>query len=440
MKFRGLLVAVAVLAILGGVLYWSGHHKPHVSRSEAEATPTIIRVNPTAITSMTVKLRGAPAVQLEKKSEDDWQITAPIHTAASSDTVTSMLLSLVPLNAQRVVVDHATDLAQFGLTDPTVELDMVSRNNKKQELLLGDDTPTGDAVYAAVPGDPRVFLAPTYIKSSVGKSLNDLRDKRLVPMLAPKVTSIDLERKGQNLSFGRVQNGWQMEKPQPYRTDTYEVGDLVQQVTSAQFDPTVSEKDAAQGFAKGTPVATVNLSGNGQTDTLEVRKNQADYYATSSAMKGTWKVDPTNAEALDEALTRGLDGYRNKQLLDFGYADPEKIEYHGGGISLYLSRTGNVWWSDGKKMDADSVESLVTALRGLAATTFVDTGFTNPQIEVTVTSGQGKTVEKLVIQKTSHGGLAKRDDGPSIYSLDSVTLNSLTSAASGIKPAAPKKK
>jgi len=86
------------------------------------------------------------------------------------------------------------------------------------------------------------------------------------------------------------------------------------------------------------------------------------------------------------------------------------------------------------------VESLVTALRGLAATTFVDTGFTNPQIEVTVTSGQGKTVEKLAIQKTSNGGLAKRDDGPSIYSLDSVTLNSLTSAASGIKPAAPKKK
>jgi len=86
------------------------------------------------------------------------------------------------------------------------------------------------------------------------------------------------------------------------------------------------------------------------------------------------------------------------------------------------------------------VENLVTALRDLAATKFLDTGFTTPQIEVTVTSNSGKRVESVQFQNTTDGGIAKREDGPSLYSLDPVTIKGLTDAVAGIKPAATAKK
>jgi hypothetical protein len=157
-------------------------------------------------------------------------------------------------------------------------------------------------------------------------------------------------------------------------------------------------------------------------------------------MPGTWKIDSSAASALNQDLTRGLDDFRNKQLFDFGYADPEKIEYHAGATSLVLTRSGTTWLSNGKKMNGDSVENLVTALRDLAATKFVDSGFTTPQIVVTVTSNSGKRIESVELQNTSDGGIAKREDGPSLYALDPVTIKGLTDAVAGIKPAAPAKK
>jgi hypothetical protein len=441
MKFRGLLAAVVVLLILAGVLYWSEHRKtPETASTATPASPAILKLDPAAITSITVKQRGAPPVTLVRSGAANWQIIAPSAFPADSSVVSAMLSSLAPLISQRLVEDKAADLSQYGLTDPALELDVTTKDNKTTRLLLGDDTPTGDATYVALAGDPRLFTAASYLKTSLNKSLTDLRDKRLLPVDAASVSSIDLTRRSETIGFARVQNGWQIEKPASYRTDNFQVDDLLQQLTGAKWDPAVSPDAAAKPWPKATPVATAKLTGSSGSNTLDVRNDKDGYYAKSSAMPGTWKVDSTAASSLDQDLTRTLDDFRSKQLFDFGYADPEKIEYHAGATSLLLTRSGTNWLSSGKKMDSASVENLVTALRDLAATKFLDTGFTTPQIEVTVTSNSGKRVESVQFQNTTDGGIAKREDGPSLYSLDPVTIKGLTDAVAGIKPAATAKK
>lgn len=440
MKFRGLIAAAVILLALAGVLYWSQHRKtPETTPSTASATPAILKIDPATVTAITVKPKGAEPVTLAR-SGTSWRITAPGDFPADSSTVSGMLSSLAPLASQSIVEDHATNLADFGLTDPSLEVDVTDKDNKTSRLLLGDDAPADEGLYVQLAGDPRVFTAASTIRTSLNKSLGDLRDKRLLPLDAGTVSSFDLIRQSQDIDFARVQNGWQIEKPQSCRTDNFQVDDLLQQLTSAKWDPSVSADDAAKVYAKATPVATAKLTGSSGTDTLDVRKDKDDYYAKSSAIPGAWKIDSTTASALGQDLDRSLEDFRNKQLFDFGYSDPEKIEYHSGATSIVLTRTGKNWVSNGKTMDTDSAEALVTALRDLAASKFVDTGFGNPQIDVTVTSNSGKRVEKVQLQKTSDGALAKRDDGPSLYSLDSSTLTGLTDAIAGLKPAAPAKK
>lgn len=409
---------------------------PPVSKS-----PTIVRIMPARVTSVTVQEKGQEPVTVTRQGTK-WQITAPQQYPADTSTVTAILTSLQPLLADEVVEDKATNLAQFGLADPAVTVAVTSKDNATDKVLVGDDTPTGGDVYVALAGDPRVFTAASYVKTSLSQGLGNLRDKRLLPVESSSVTTMDLTRKGQQIAFGRVQNGWQIQKPQPYRTDTFQVDDLLQQAVGAKWEPAVRVADAAKDFARATPVATLQLTGSTGTDTLEVRRDKDNsYYAKSSAIQGTYKVDSTSASALGEALSRGLDDFRNKQLFDFGYNDPDMIEYQAGTTNLVLTHSGNIWTSDGKKMDTDSVEQVVTALRDLAAAKFVATGFTQPDIEVTVTSGGGRKVEKAGIQTARDGSaIAKRDDGPSLYSLDSVTLEGLTSAVKGVKPAAPAKK
>ena len=118
-----------------------------------------------------------------------------------------------------------------------------------------------------------------------------------------------------------------------------------------------------------------------------------------------------------------------------GAADPEKITLHDSGKDIYLTRSGEDWWSrDGKKLDPSSVDSLLDKLRDLQAEKFVDSGFTDPTLEITVISDSGKTTEKLQIAKNGDQYIARHEEEPTLYSLDSKAVEGLRKAVSELKP------
>jgi hypothetical protein len=297
MNFRGLSVAVFVLAVLAGVLYWSQHRKtPEESAvSTPNAAPVILKVDAADVTELEIKRKGAEPVTV-KKTGGNWQITGPKPYPADQEAVTSILSTLSLLNADRVVEDKAADRKQYGLDAPAVEVDISGKGTR--QLLLGDDTPAGGDVYAALASDPRVFTISSYNKTSLDKSLNDLRDKSLVTLNPDNVSRVELIKKGEDIEFDRTKDGWQMLKPSA-AADSSAVNDLVRSVTNARMDLS-GTGDAAAGFAHGTSVGTAKLTGNRGVQTLEVRKDKDDYYAKSSAVAGTYKVDSFLGQALDK--------------------------------------------------------------------------------------------------------------------------------------------
>jgi Domain of unknown function (DUF4340) len=438
MKLHSLILSTVVLLALVGTLYWSEHRKPKEETTvSADSSPAILKLNDASITQVDLKKKDAPPIMLARDSSGSWQITEPTKLAADQSTVSSMVSTLSSLRSERVVEDKASDLNAYGLTQPALEVDLTEKDSKNQRLLIGDDTPTGSAVYAMLTGDPRVFTIASYNKTSFDKSVNDLRDKRLLTVADDKITRLDLVRKNQTIEFGRDKDEWQILKPKPLRADTLEVGNLVQKLTDARMDTTGSDataKDAASAFAHGTPVGTAKVTDLGGTQELQVRKDKDTYYAKSSVVDGAYKVD----SSLGQAMDKGLDDFRNKKVFDFGFSDPDKIEMHNGSKAVFLTRSGADWWSNGKKMDAISAQDFVASLRDLSANKLVDSGFTSPSMEITVTSGSGKKVEKVSIAKSGNDCIAKRDGDPTLYQLDANTVDSLQKSADGIKPTSAK--
>lgn len=441
MKFRGLLVAVVVLAALGGFLYWSQKHPTALQPKSAEAplTPVLVPVSDKAMTEVTLQKRGAAPITLVSDQSRKWAITAPIAAPASQGSVTHLLGELSNLRAGAIIEDHATDLNRYGLADPSSTVAIATRSNQTTRLLVGDSTPTNDGVYAMVQGDPRVYTIPSFVNDTLNEPLDNLRDKRLLPFDVGDVTGIELDRGGQTILIDHQEGIWRIEKPASYRASSNVVDSLLHDLVNAKFDSSATPEQAASGFAKAAPFETIKLTaGSGakaETDTLEVRKatNGGDFYGKASVFSGTWKLDPS----VDAALTKNLDDFRDKQIFDFGFSDPLNIEYHANGTNLALVRSNTEWFENGKKLDLDSVEGFVSALRGLAANKFVTSGFSKPDVEITVVSRDGKLTEKVQLQKTKDGAIAKREDGPTLYALDANTVNPVFSAASGIKPAAP---
>lgn len=432
MKFRGLIAAVVVLAGLGGWLWWSQKH-PAKPAAERPATPAVVKVDEHAVSSLTITNKGAAPVTIVPSGSNAWQITSPEKYRANADTVNAILKSLSDLHPASVVDEHAGNLAPYGLSDPAITVKVDERTGQTASLSVGDKTPTGGGYYAMVPGPSRVYTVEPSVESTLAKSLNDLRDRHLLPVESSAVNSVELTTKGQKITIVRKPGGWQMEQPEAFRTDNYAVDDLLQQLTSATFDPAANSAEAAALFAHATPVATVKLTTTSATDTLEIRKSKDDDFAQSSATQGIWKID----SALADSVSRGVDAYRNKQLFDFGFTDPNRIEYHAGATNVTLERRNNDWYSNGKKMEPASASSVVDAVRSLSASKFVASGYSKPDIDLTVVSDNGKETAIAHFHKTSDGAIAKRDDSAGLYFFDSATMATLSKAIAGLKPAAP---
>ena len=432
MKNRGLLFAAAVLAALGGVLYWSNHHKPaETVQAAVDTPPKILSLNDSDVNRIELKKKDGADLVLQKQ-DGKWQITSPQQLRADDSAVSGMISSLSSLSSDRLVEDKADNVAQFGLSSPALEVD-VSGKNDTHKLLIGDDTPTGGGSYAKLESDPRIFTIASYTKSNIDKSVNDLRDKRLVTAEPDKVSRIDLNANGQQLEFGRNKDQWQILKPKPLRADSFAVDELVRKLTDAKMDlSSDDQKKAASAFAAGKPVATAVLTTDSGNQELQVRKNKDDYYAKSSIAAGVYKVSTD----VGEGLNKKLDDFRNKKLFEFGYTDPDRIEIRKNSQPYFLTKGGDDWWSgDGKKFDLASAEAVLDKLRDLQATKFVDSGFGTPILEAYVASNNGKRVEKVQISKSGTAYIAKRENDPSLYMLDSKAVEDLQKVVSDLKPA-----
>jgi Domain of unknown function (DUF4340) len=437
MKVSGLLVAAIVLAGLSGAIYWSNHHPPAeaTSKASSDTPPKILDLKEADISKVEIKKKSSEELALEKNSSGKWQIIAPKQLSADQDAVSSMMSTLSSLNSDRLVDDKASDLKQYGLAEPSLEIDLTTKQ-KPQKLLIGDDSPTGSAVFAKLEGDPRVFTIASYNKTSIDKGPNDLRDKRLLTADFDKLSRVEVVAKKEQWEFARNKQEWQILKPKPLRAENYQVEDFVRKLREAKMDLTgtdTDEKKTGAAFSSGTLVGSAKVTDSAGTQELQVRKNKDNYYAKSSAVAGIYKVPSDVGQAFDKKL----EDFRNKKLFDFGYDEPSKVELHDGQKAYFLTKGGEDWWSDGKKMDSSSVQSLIDKVRSLSASKFVDSGFTTPAIEATVTSNDNKRVEKVLISKSGERYIAKRENEPALYELEASAVTEFQKSAADLKQAPP---
>jgi Domain of unknown function (DUF4340) len=433
MKFRGLFIAVLVLLVLGGVLYWSDHRKstPENATPAASASPPILKLDPSSIIRLDLKRPGGQTIALVKATDGKWQITEPKPLDADQNSVSTLLSALSALNSERVVEEKPVNIKQYGLDPPSLELDIAEKSGKSEKILLGDDTPTSDAVYAMRSGDPRVFTTASFNKTTLNKNVNDLRDTRLLTANRDKISNVELIRKGQDLQFSRIKDGWQIIKPKPLRTDSSQVDELLRAVTDARMDLNGSgSQDAQSAFAHANPVASVKIVGDSGTQMLQVRKDKDQYYAKSTAVQEVSKVSAD----LGHALEKSPNDFRNKKLFDFGFSDPNKIELQSGKQQWVFTRNGDTWSSNTQKIGTAGLQGLISQLRDLTATGFFEGASANPQLEVTVVSDDGKRVEHVAIAKSGDICVAKRDNEPALYQLSGTVVSDLQKAAEQAQP------
>ncbi len=441
MGFRRLLIALAVLAVLGGGVYWSNKvKKAQEGKPSPDAPPEILKIPEADFQRLEIRKTGSEPIVLQKSESGKWEMLSGPKWPVDQDAASGIVTTLASLTSGRLVEEKTADLAQFGLAAPPMEVILGLKGGKTRKLLIGDESPAGGGNFVKLEGDARVFTIASYNKSSIDKTPRDLRDKRLLTFDSEKLTRVELTVKGQAIEFGKnAQSEWQIIRPQPLRADGGVVEELVRKLADAKMDSVATEEDdkkAASAFAAAALIGVARVTDAAGTQQIEVRRDkEKNCYARSSVVEGVHKV----ASDLGDSLDKGLDDFRSKKLFDFGFSDPASLEIRDGAKQAAYQKQPDKWMSGATQVDATAVNSALDKLRELAAIKFVTGGFTTPVFEAKVTWSGGKRSERVLISKPGASCFAMREGEPSIYEIDPKALEDLQKAFSEIKPYQPPK-
>lgn len=436
MQLRGLLISFG-LAVALGVGWWYSNRleKEKEGKPPSDASPKLVDLADDQFKTVEIAKAGSPAVKLERGGDGKWKIVAPEALAADQESVSGVTSTLGGFSSDKLVEEKASDLAQFGLTNPSLKVAIGSKDGKTRTVLIGDEAPASGGFYAKLDGDPRVFTIFSYNKSSIEKTANDLRDKRLLTFDPDKVTRVEVAAaKKPVVAFGKNAGGdWQIVQPGPYRADNLQVEEIVRKLKDAKMDLSTAAEETSKFpalFAAGQPVAVAKVTDAGGTQQIEIRKNKDDFYAKSSAVSGVWKA----AKELGEGLDKPVDDLRNKKVFDFGFDDPTKLSIRIGDTETALAKSGDDWMRAGKRMDSTGVQSIVDKLRDLSAIKFLDKGAPTQNMTISVTA---KREEKVSIGQADGRWIAQREGEPALYELDGKLVGELETAVKQLKEAAP---
>jgi hypothetical protein len=445
-KYLRTLVALALLGSLwGSYTYISKRQSREPVPSESKPQEKLFPINSQQIDSFELKPKDGEALTCQRKTRE-WAIVKPRDLPADQSSISSLLDTLTAATVDEVIDPHPADLKQFGLDSPVETLDVTSNGKpQKFELRLGEETPTGAGVYAQVAGSPRVIKLAAYMKSSLVKSLFDLRDRRVVTLQPDQIQRIEVTGKDTGYTLAKNPEGvWDLVLPPPVRADRFGVDGLVNQLRDLKMQSIVAEQKSGMEVRYGlkAPLLVVHLNGPGARETISLGakapgKDQSRYCAVNSALAPVFTL---NADFLNQ-FRKHADEFRDKDLFTFSTFDAQHVEIEMPTGRLVFDLQKDKWNQTVPKSrdePTSKMQDLLNELRDLRAASFpkglslAAAGLAKPAYRFGVRYGEKKQTETVEISKVGEHVYARRSTDPLPCELAKTAPASLEKALSDL--------
>ncbi len=438
-KYLNTLVAIALLgALWGTITLWEKLKSRQAPKAESTPQEKILSLDSSHIQSLILKPRSGDPV-ICRREAGKWSIVEPRKLPADPSAVSSLLDTLTSATIDQVVEAQAKNPKDFGLEPPSETID-VSSDAKPQKfaLLLGDDSPTGGGVYAQVVGTPRIVMLASYVKSSLGKTLFDLRDKRAVTLDTDHLQRIEVDSKGKRWTMVKNPEGvWDLVLPPPVRVDRSTVDGLVEKLRSATMQTVAAEekKDSSK-YGFGKPELRVQLSGSGASQSLVLGSKDKEgdrYFAMNSGVEPVFTL---GSDFLTQFQKDPAD-LREKDLFSFSAYDSKHVEVDTPKGRRVFEKQKDKWKQtapSAKDAASDKMDTLLSRLRDLRADSFpkganlAAFGLTKPAYKFQVQFGDKNQTQTVDAAKVGDHIYARRSTDLLASELPKAALDDIEKA------------
>lgn len=115
---------------------------------------------------------------LYQREEQVWLMKEPMNIKGDEKAVDDIIRSIIGVVETDPVTDNPSDLVQFGLNRPQMEISVwLEGKEEEMTLLLGNDNPTSITLYAKMGDSPRVFLVGSLIRWELKKEFYNLKNQ-----------------------------------------------------------------------------------------------------------------------------------------------------------------------------------------------------------------------------------------------------------------------
>ncbi len=422
-KFLNTLIALVILATTWGAFtYYDKHKGKEKAPVETGNQEKIFALDAQHIQSIAFTPRNGEPFTC-RRQDGKWVIADPRQLAADQGNVSSVLNGLTSATVDQVADPNPSNLKDYGLDQPSFTLEITTDAKPPAVTLsLGDDTPTSGDVYATVSGNPRVITLSTSVKSSLQKTMFELRDRRALTLEAEQLQKISVQSKDSSWTLEKNPEGvWDLVLPPSVRADSFTVDGLVSQLRGLTMQAIPAEDKKKGGdYGLGSPALHLELTGSGGTQTILVGKKQKDteqYFATNSALDPVFTL---NSDFVTQFQKHQAD-LREKDLFSFSAYDVKKVALDTPKGHWEFLRQGHQWTQTAPKpkaVDSDKMESFLSHLRDLRADSFpksanlADVGLIQPPYRFTIQFGDKNTTEIVEASKSGDHVYARRSTDP----------------------------
>jgi Domain of unknown function (DUF4340) len=437
---RGLwstLGLAVVLAGLGAYIYFVTLKTPETDTGPKKEK-VFAALEPDKIEELKV-LSAAGDATTVKKQGGAWQVTQPIAAPAADSEVSGITSALGQIEITRVIDENPTNLNDYGLSNPRIEIDFKASGDKDyRKLLVGEKSPTGGDLFARRNDDKKVFLIPAFQETTFNKTTFDLREKSVLKFDREKVDGLDVDAGGKQLVIAKDGGDWKITKPLQTRADFGSVEGLVGRLQTAQMKSIASDNATPADLKKyglDKPAVTVNLNAGSAKATLLIGGKAADN--TVYARDASKPAVVTLESALVDELKKSADDYRRKDIFEFRPFNANRVELTRNGQTAVFEKVKGQGDAAQEKwrrvsptagdLDKDKIDGLLSKLSNMRATSFAEstakTGLDKPALTVSVKFDEGKKEEKAAFGQAGSDVYVSRPAEPGAAKVEAADFN-----------------
>ena len=226
--------------------------------------------------------------------------------------------------------ENPTDLAQYGLNPPRIDVSFRLKDQKDfQRLLVGEKTPTGGDFFAKRPNENRVFLISSFLDSIFNKTTFDLRDKAVLKFDRNQAQASRSSAEPVPPQFTGSGSEWRIAKPMSARADYAAVEGLMTRLSSTFMQKiVVRETTDLRQYGLDRPALSATVTAGSSKATLIIgRADEGGRFAKDVSRSEIFTVE----ETLFTELSKAANEFRRKDLFDGRSFTANRIEVTRGG-------------------------------------------------------------------------------------------------------------